>query len=144
MPRVKIPDLTLKEASNLNKRYLIWLYKTIKEPLDRIDRKFTQLEIDKIMLAELKKVHLAEGKENWDKLLGEFRKYISDKEKGADESRFDSNDDLNTNYIFLKSKLRIIENIIKKQFGIKELRKIENVFEEEMTSRILSEREHKL
>ena len=39
---------------NLKKRYLIWLYKEAKEALDKVDRKFTQLEIDKFILEELR------------------------------------------------------------------------------------------
>ena len=43
-----------KEIKNLKKRYLIWFYKTAKEALDKIERKFTQTEIDKFILKELK------------------------------------------------------------------------------------------
>ena len=42
-----------KEIKNLKKRYLIWFYKTTKEALDKIERKFTQMEIDKFILKEL-------------------------------------------------------------------------------------------
>ena len=42
-----------KDSRNLKKRYLIWLYKTTKEALDRIERKFTQADIDKFILMDM-------------------------------------------------------------------------------------------
>lgn len=42
-------------TKKLKTRYLVWLYKTTKERLDRIDRKFTQLEVDRFILRELEK-----------------------------------------------------------------------------------------
>ena len=44
-----------RDEKNLNKRYLVWLYKTTKEAFDRFERKFTQLEIDKTILKEIEK-----------------------------------------------------------------------------------------
>jgi hypothetical protein len=46
----------------LKKRYLIWLYKENREALDRVDRKFTQIDIDKFILEELQKRTIADKK----------------------------------------------------------------------------------
>ena len=35
------------DANSLTQRYLFWLYKTTRDQTDKIDRKFTQLEVDK-------------------------------------------------------------------------------------------------
>ena len=50
---------------NLKKRYLIWLYKETKEALDRVDRKFTQIEIDKFILEELQKATYGSIRSFW-------------------------------------------------------------------------------
>jgi len=39
-----------KDGKTLTKRYLLWCYKTTKEQLDWIDRKFTQIQVDRYTL----------------------------------------------------------------------------------------------
>ncbi len=60
---------------NLKKRYLLWLYKETKETLDRVDRKFTQIDIDKFILEELQKRTIADKN-----FLDEFITYVNNKE----------------------------------------------------------------
>jgi len=61
---------------NLKKRYLIWLYKETKEALDRVDRKFTQIEIDKFIREELRKEEIKTLK-----FFEDFNSYVNNKEK---------------------------------------------------------------
>ena len=142
MKKNTISDLPKTEI-NLKKRYLIWLYKTIKEPLDRIDRKFTQLDIDKKIFKSLKVIKIKD-KTTWQKLLDEFKDYIQKKERdGLSLKHIDSSGKLNVDYLFLKNKLRIVEQLIYQMFGKKELQRIRFLYEQEMTRRILEEREHR-
>lgn len=143
MKKYKISDLDKTEMLDLNRRYLIWLYKTIKEPLDRIDRKFTQLEIDKNILKSLKIIKTTE-KATWQKLLNEFKDYIQKKEKDALSLKYaDSKRTPKADYLFLKHKLRIVERLIYQMFGKKQLQRIRFLYEEEMIKRILEEKEHR-
>lgn len=135
-------DLTTKEQRSLKKRYLFWLYKAVKEPLDKIDRKFTQLEIDKKLLKELNSVKAPQDKSGWDKLIGELRVYIDNKEKDAISLKYyDQQKNLKIDYLFLKAKLRAIEQLILDEFGKKQLQSMKLLYEEEMIKRIIQERQ---
>jgi len=124
---------------NLKKRYLIWLYKTTKEVLDKIERKFTQLEIDRFILAELKK----QDKNNEAaKFIQKFKVYIQNKEKDGLSLKYNGKK-LNPEYQFLVSKLNAIEKVITKELGKASLLKIKDAYEKEMTRRILQERQVK-
>jgi hypothetical protein len=136
-----------KDIRNLKKRYLIWLYKTTKEELDKIDRKFTQLEIDKIMLNDFKqafKRYPAQMRDELDAKLDKFRDYIQDKEMQANKLKFNSADvkELNADYIFLRVKLDSIKSTIKRLFGNKVLAAIQQMYEQQMTQRILRSDSH--
>ena len=138
------PDLDTLEVSRLKRRYLVWLYKTIKEQLDRIDRKFTQLDVDRKIYEQLKRVKVLGDKSNWDKLLCDFSDYIAKKEKDAISSKFiDSNSGLRADYLFLKTKFVALEKIIIKEFGKRALLEIKSMYEDEFVRRILEERVHK-
>ncbi|MDD5166066.1 MAG: hypothetical protein PHQ57_01605 [Candidatus Omnitrophica bacterium] len=123
-----------QDVKSLKKRYLIWLYKVNKEALDRIERKFTQLEIDKFILKELKKQDKARSAE---KSISEFSAYIQNKEK--DGLSLKSQPD----YQFLSLKLKAIEKAAVKELGKKALEEIKALYEKEMTERILKSTEHK-
>lgn len=132
----------------LIRRYFLWSYKTTKEALDRIDRYFTQLKADHYVLA-----FLSQHEELADKDLGheylqkvnEFQKYIEEKaervfpQKYADLKR----EKLQPEYWYLKARLEGIEEAIVCFLGRAELKKIQEMYEGEMTRRILEEREHK-
>ena len=130
---------------HLKTRYLIWLYKTTKEPLDRIDRKFTQLEIDKFMFnkieAILRRMQNKE-KETYKKNINQFLAYIENKEKEALRLQLENGKPLNSNYKFLKLKLCAIESAIKKFIGKKYLINIRFLYQQEMIKRILEEKQH--
>jgi len=122
---------------NLKKRYLIWLYKETKEALDRVDRKFTQIDIDKFILEELQKGTIADKK-----FLDEFITYVNNKEQ--DCQKIKSGDTyLNSEYQFLSLKLQAIEKSIVNELGAEGLEEIKNLYHQEMVDRILRSTEHK-
>ncbi|MCX5712372.1 MAG: hypothetical protein NTY47_04800 [Candidatus Omnitrophica bacterium] len=131
--------MNYKDSINLKKRYLIWFYKVTKDELDRIERKFTQAELDRFILKELKsldKPGLAA------KQIREFQAYVVNKEKDGLALKYDGKD-LKADYYFLDLKLQAIEKAIVKEFGKRELVRIKALYEKEMTERILKSTEHK-
>ena len=128
-----------KDIKNLKRRYLIWFYKTAKEALDKIERKFTQLDIDKLILKELK----AKGKEKRaEKFIAEFQAYILSKEMDGIGLKYEGKQ-LKPDYYFLDLKLKSIEKAIAKELGNKALDEIKALYEKEMTRRIMEQREEK-
>lgn len=128
-----------KDIKNLKRRYLIWFYKATKEALDKIERKFTQLDIDKLILKELK----AKDKEKRaEKFIAEFHAYILSKEMDGIGLKYQGRQ-LKPDYYFLDLKLRVIEKTIVKELGKKALDEIKALYEKEMTERILKSRELK-
>ena len=138
--------MTLEEK-RLVRRYLVWCYKTTKEDLDRIDRKFTQLKVDDYLWNHLmksqKKIPSA-LKEQYARHVEDFRNYKDKKQKEAFEQKFLDGDKQipKVDYLYLKNRLRTIERAIKSFLGIKELKSIQVLYEGEMTRRILEAREH--
>jgi len=128
-----------QDKKNLKKRYLAWLYKTTKDSLDRIERKFTQLDIDKFILNELNKL---DKKSQAQKFIDEFKTYIQNKEKDGISLKYKGGQ-LNPDYYFLDLKLKAIEKAIIKELGKKALEEIKLLYEIEMTERILKSTEHK-
>ena len=137
--------LSLKEK-NLIRRYLIWCYKTTKEDLDRIDRYFTQLTADKKILAALRKAQYPRGSgaEEFRRKVDDFETYMLAKEKRVLDQKFSDVKavEVRPEYWYLQERLKAVEGAIKEFLGVKELRKIAALYEEEMTRRILEAREH--
>jgi hypothetical protein len=127
------------DLKNLKKRYLIWLYKTTKDALDRIERKFTQLEIDLELLKEIKSQY---KDKKAGKFIDEFSAYIKNKGKEGRELKFEGKIP-KPEYSFLAIKLRAIEKVTLKEFGNSGLSEIKSLYEKEMIKRILSSTEHK-
>lgn len=127
-----------EDSNNLKRRYLVWFYKTTKEALDRIERKFTQLEVDRIVLAELKKLDRAR---KLTKFIAEFKDYIAKKEKDSLALKYIGKE-LNPEYRFLVIKLEAVEKAIAKELGQRGLKEIKSLYEKEMTERILKSTEH--
>lgn len=121
------------DIKNLKKRYLIWLYKTTKESLDKIERKFTQASIDKFLLKELKR---QDKQKRLDKFIDEFSLYLENKEKEGIGLKFEGKT-LKPQYTFLVFKLKAIEKAIVKEFGKAGLKEIKSLYEKEMIERIL-------
>lgn len=123
-----------QDIKNLKVRYSLWFYKTTKDALDRIERKFTQLDIDRIVLKELNKLDKnKKAKES----VGQFTDYIKNKEKEG------LNLKCLPDYHFLSLKLKALEKAIVKELGKKTLEGIKSLYEKEMTERILKSRGHK-
>ncbi len=129
-----------QDSKSLKKRYLIWFYKQVRESLDKIDRKFTQLEIDQYILEQMRKFDTSRAAKNY---IEEFKVYIQNKEKDALGRKYEGKE-LKPEYYFLQLKLQAIEKSIEKEFGKKGLEEIEVFYEQEMIRRILQEREQKL
>ncbi|MCA9406907.1 MAG: hypothetical protein KC684_10240 [Candidatus Omnitrophica bacterium] len=134
--------LTPKEK-NLTRRYLIWCYKTTKEELDKIDRYYTQLPADRFILDQLKKSKDYKDK-NYRALVDGFSDYMDKKKANVDEKKFSDKKcaHLKTEYLYLKNRFQAIERAIIRFLGKTQLAKIEELYEVEMTQRILSAREH--
>jgi len=128
-----------KDINSLKRRYLLWLYKTTKEAFDRIERKFTQAEIDRYMLKEF--IRLDKNKK-FKKEIVELEAYINNKEKEGLSQKYE-NGALRPDYSFLVLKLQVIENAIVRELGKSALKEIKALYEEEMNQRILKSTEHK-
>ncbi len=139
-------NLAKKDIVDLKKRYLIWLYKTTKEILDRINRKYTQIDIDKTMFQQIKRS--AGGlpdlvNKDLEKHLQDLSAYIDSKEKTLFKISFGNNtkEVTTSDYIFLNLKLKSIVSQIKKLKGVSFLKFIEDEYQKEMISRIFDEKE---
>lgn len=126
----------------LIRRYLIWCYKTTKEDLDRIDRYFTQEYVDQFLLD-----HLQGAKDqsaDYSHLVEEFKAYMQKKQDNALKQKYSdhSKSRIQPQYNYLKNRLCAIEAAIIYFLGKKQLDKIIDLYEEEMTERILTAREH--
>ncbi|MBF0532977.1 MAG: hypothetical protein HQL23_07785 [Candidatus Omnitrophica bacterium] len=130
------------------RRYLIWCYKTAKEALDRIDRYYTQLEIDQSVLDVLRDcpAYIASGAAGKDfvKRVDDFEVYMREKRRNVDAKKFNAGDgkQLSGEYVYLRERMRAIEKAIIRFLGRPELARIHQLYETEMTRRILEAREH--
>ena len=130
----------------LIRRYLIWCYKTTKEDLDRIDRYFTQNDVDRFVMDQLQKTKnkLSHGSKEYLGLVEEFKGYIQKKQNNVLKQKFRDQEykQLQPKYAYLTSRMTAIEKAIIHFLGAKELSCIIDLYEQEMTQRILQAREH--
>ncbi|MFA5429686.1 MAG: hypothetical protein WC329_00815 [Candidatus Omnitrophota bacterium] len=135
-----------KDVLSLKRRYLLWLYKTTKEAFDRYERKFTQLEIDKFILEEVSKecrqACLSDEREAIGEQVEAMRVYVTEKENACLKLKYRGKK-INPEYLFLDIKLQALEKAIVKEIGSEELRCIKNLYEREMSERILHSKEEK-
>lgn len=138
-------SLTIEEKK-LIRRYLIWCYKTTKEDLDRIDRYFTQLQVDAHVLKQLLKNPHPKGPQShlYSEKIEAFKEYMANKKKNVYSKKFADEEEktLQPEYWYLKNRLGALEKTIVDFFGAKELKAIQDLYEVEMTRRILEAREH--
>jgi len=134
-----------QDVRNLKKRYYIWLYKGAKSIFDKFERKFTQVDIDQEILAEMEKellgAFLPHEKNALQKYINDFQKYIENKEKACSDLR-DQGRKINPEFIFSEIKLNAVERAIIKGLGKKGLEEIKSLYEKEMTERILKSTEN--
>lgn len=78
------------------------------------------------------------------KRVDEFEKYLVSKKEAADKKKYTdpAHKDISPEYLYLTSRLRAIESSIVFFLGKAQLKKIVGLYEEEMTGRILTAREH--
>jgi len=134
-----------RDIKNLKFRYLVWLYKTTKEEFDRIERKFTQVDIDKKIMRYIGEHFNSRNlkrKNEARKLLKGFKEYINKKEKDGRELKFDGQK-LRPEYYYLSLKLKSIEKAVVEELGRRRLRKIKALYEHEMMRRIIGAQDHK-
>jgi len=135
-----------KREKDLTRRYLVWCYKTTKEELDKIDRYFTQLEVDKFVLGQLRasKAYRAVSDAAFNRLVNAFEEYMAEKKSNVVKKKFKDIGQMtmNPDYQYLNLRLAAIEKAITRFLGANELGKINRMYEEEMTGRIISAREH--
>ena len=135
------------EEKNLYRRYLAWCYKTTKEELERIDRKFTQLDVDYFLLKEMDRSpelkDKAKEKKYYPKITA-FQQYVKHKEKSAYADKYEQGrkGDFKADYWYLNKRLDAIKKAIRAFLGGGELGRIEKAYEEEMITRIFKAREH--
>lgn len=128
---------------NLTRRYLIWAYKSTRESFERIERKTTQLVVDQHILNSLHRNKNSTGPD-YQKHIDDFSAYIAKKQQEELTQKFTDpkKKDLHPQYLYLKDRLVAIEGAIKDLLGAPELKKIENMYEEEFTKRILEAKDH--
>lgn len=134
-----------RDVVHLKMRYFVWLYKTTKEAFDKYERKFTQLEIDEKILAEiereLKGSYLPREKEALEKFTNGFRDYICKKETESLKVKYKGKK-IDPEFLFLDAKLQAIEKVIAETLGQESLSAIKESYQQEMVRRILEERQH--
>ena len=136
--------MNTQEIKNLKYRYLAWLYKTVKEELDRIERKFTQVAIDRIIDQHISRnAHLSEINDapKFRSLSQAWKEYIDKKEIDGKALKYEG-DKMRAEYYFLVLKLEAVEKVIRKDFSEQILKNIRQSYEDEMLKRIWESREH--
>ena len=142
--RKKAEKLSPNEL-NLIRRYLIWCYKTTKEELDRIDRYFTQAKVDEVVLDHLKCEGGRDNFSNQEEFLKEvedFKTYMKNKQERAFSQKYAPDQSLQPHYCYLKARLEGLEEAIVSFLGKGQLRVVQDLYEQEMTRRIMEAREH--
>ena len=133
-----------QDIKNLKYRYLLWLYKTTKEEMDRIDRKFTQLDVDQEIYKYINDhmdVNQVFNHERLNVLKKSFEEYMRKKEKDGQKSKIEGGKE-KADYYFLSLKLKAIEDVIVRLFGARARTDIKKAYEKEMRKRILKSTEH--
>ena len=125
----------------------MWCYKTTKENLDRVDRKFTQLIVDEKILKTLKKTSRGSSTSHlkFKNLIQEFEHYVARKSEDARKGKFATRDnkELRGEYVFLCRRFKAVEDAARFFLGKKELKEMADLYEAEMIRRILESREEK-
>ena len=128
----------MDDVKNLKKRYLIWFYKATKEALDKIERKFTQVEVDELILDELRNDERSQKVKSF---IDEFEAYIQRKKHDGLALKYDGKN-IKPEFLFFALKLEAIEKTIVRELGKPALQEIKALYEQEMTERILRSTEH--
>lgn len=100
--------MKIKEQK-LIRRYLVWCYKTTKESLDKIDRYYTQLQVDAFILQDLKKQRSSD--KDYQKFLKDFENYMAKKKENVDLQKYkdEKSKELRPDYIYLKNRFWLLK-----------------------------------
>jgi len=134
-----------RDIKNLKFRYLLWLYRTTRAGFDRIERKFTQVDIDRKIMRYMREhcnSRNLKRKNEARKFLKDFTEYINKKEKVGMGSKFEGRK-LKPEYYHLSLKLEAIEKAIVEELGHRGLREIKALYEHELIRRIIETQDHK-
>jgi hypothetical protein len=138
------------DKQNLYRRYLLWCYKTTREALERVDRKFTQLDVDRFIHGEL----LKEPDLKEEPLAGRYRpgieafeKYMEEKERKAVAEKYQDAEAAEgsgqaAEYWSLCKRYQAVKRAVRKFCGSGAPAEFARLYEQEMTRRILEAREH--
>jgi len=111
-----------------------------------MDRYDTQHLVDLFVLKELKKSKEFHGRslDQYQKLVQDFESYLCEKKAKADKKKYSDSrrSQLKLDYLYLKNRLTAIEKAIKHFLGPGQMKHIRLLYEQEMTQRILTAREH--
>ncbi|MFA5038588.1 MAG: hypothetical protein WC732_02785 [Candidatus Omnitrophota bacterium] len=135
-------DRDPEDRDSLYKRYLFWLYKNVREECDRVDRKFTQLDIDGEIadFFERSLVSLSEReREEIAPFVKEWNSYVVQKKDDAGQMKFTPAQGLKPEYVFLRLKLKAIESLIIRRLGRKGLKSFKRMQEQSALQGILQE-----
>ncbi len=143
MPTKKhVMEPSPQDRDSLYKRYLFWLYKTIREDLDRTDRKFTQLVLDERIAALLERDAAALDKDlrqGVGSFIEEWKTYIAQKADDAQKLKFSESGMPMFEYVFLRLKLRAVERLIVERLGRRRLNEFKRRLEEAAMQGILQD-----
>ncbi len=126
----------------LARRYLLWMYKMTKDELDRIDRKFTQLDVDHFIAGYFVKVSDRLNEKSRDALRPYFREwdaYVGAKEKDAQDLKYVAPGELEAHYAFLHLKLQAILCAVRRYLGPKGIGEFQRLYETKAIENILAD-----
>jgi len=126
----------------LLRRYLLWMYKTTKDELDRIDRKFTQLDVDRFIAGYFFKISRRLSKrsrEALDPFFREWDEYVEVKEKDAQDLKSVGPGEMEARYAFLHLKLQAVQTAARRYLGPKSVKEFQRLYESKAVERILAD-----
>lgn len=138
----KMSCISREDQNSLSKRYLLWLYKMTRDEADKIERKFTQLDIDREVEKFLKKKTgglKSSLKAGMSPFMEEWKEYIFAKESDAQKLKFTEEGQPDPKYIFLRLKLEAIESVMKASFGATFFKEARKLYEDSCIQRILAD-----
>jgi len=130
------------DYQSLNRRYLLWMYKMTKDELDRIDRKYTQIDIDHTIAEYFFKLSGRLNKKSRDALSPFFREwdeYLEAKEGDAERLKWVGPGELEARYAFLHLKLQAILSAACKYLGPGSVKEFQRLYEEKAIANILAD-----
>lgn len=127
---------------SLYKRYLFWLYKMTRDELDRIERKFTQLEIDEEITRFFDRVLTGLSgalSQEVGGLVDEWKRYVAQKAADASRLKHGRTGAPKPEILLLHMKLAAVEKLADSYLGKKALKDFRRLYEDAAMQRILED-----